>query len=182
MGMAAPLYYTADMVQALPADGNKYETVYGELLVTPAARMWHQVVIQRLFQIIDPYAQQHDLGKTFCLPADISWGDDVLVQPDLFVADSEQVRALDWSKVKTMKLVAEVVSPSSTRYDRFTKRKLYQTVGVQTYCVVDPDRHEAEVWTPDSITPQVHRDRLVWAPPESTKPLAIDLGDLFRPI
>src|SRR5216117_3264253 len=35
MGMAAPLYYTADQVRALPDDGNRYEVVYGELLVTP---------------------------------------------------------------------------------------------------------------------------------------------------
>lgn len=26
MGMAAPIYYTADMVRALPDDGNRYET------------------------------------------------------------------------------------------------------------------------------------------------------------
>ena len=25
MGMATPIYYTADMVRALPDDGNKYE-------------------------------------------------------------------------------------------------------------------------------------------------------------
>ena len=36
MGMAAPVYYTADMVRALPDDGNRYEVVYGEVLVTPA--------------------------------------------------------------------------------------------------------------------------------------------------
>ena len=34
MGMAAPTYYTADMVRAMPDDGNRYETVHGELLVT----------------------------------------------------------------------------------------------------------------------------------------------------
>lgn len=27
MGMAAPIYYTADMVRALPDDGNRYEVV-----------------------------------------------------------------------------------------------------------------------------------------------------------
>jgi hypothetical protein len=36
MGMPSPLYYSADMVRALPEDGNRYETVHGELLVTPA--------------------------------------------------------------------------------------------------------------------------------------------------
>ena len=47
-GMAAPIYHTADMVRAMPDDGNRYEVVYGELLVTPAPRPWHQVVVQRL--------------------------------------------------------------------------------------------------------------------------------------
>ncbi len=49
MGMAAPTYWTADMVRALPEDGNRYEVVYGELLVTPSPRMWHEVLIHRLF-------------------------------------------------------------------------------------------------------------------------------------
>ncbi len=38
MGMAAPIYYTAEMVRALPDDGNRYEVVRGELPVTPAPR------------------------------------------------------------------------------------------------------------------------------------------------
>ena len=42
MGMVAPVYYTADMVRALPDDGKRYETVHGELLVTPAPRAWHR--------------------------------------------------------------------------------------------------------------------------------------------
>jgi len=36
MSMPAICYYTADMVRELPDDGNRYETVHGELLVTPA--------------------------------------------------------------------------------------------------------------------------------------------------
>lgn len=35
--LVAPVYYTADMVRGLPEDGNRYETVHGELLVTTAA-------------------------------------------------------------------------------------------------------------------------------------------------
>jgi Uma2 family endonuclease len=48
MGMVAPVYYTADMVRALPEDGNRYEVVYGELLVTPATQLWHQELAVRL--------------------------------------------------------------------------------------------------------------------------------------
>ena len=55
MGMPAPAYYTADMVRALPEDGNRYEVVYGELLVTPAPRLWHQEVAIRLLQALREY-------------------------------------------------------------------------------------------------------------------------------
>jgi len=47
MGMAAPVYYTADMVRTLPDDGNRYEVAHGELLVTPAPRLWHQKLVTR---------------------------------------------------------------------------------------------------------------------------------------
>ena len=53
MGMVAPVNYTADMVRALPDDGKRYEAVYGELLVTPAPRAWHQEVLQRLTYVLD---------------------------------------------------------------------------------------------------------------------------------
>ena len=36
MSMPLAKYYTADDVRALPDDGVRYETVYGELLMTPA--------------------------------------------------------------------------------------------------------------------------------------------------
>lgn len=48
MGLAAPVYYTAEMVRALPDDGNRYETVHGELLVAPAPRLWHQEIVDRV--------------------------------------------------------------------------------------------------------------------------------------
>ena len=46
MGMAVPVYYSADMVRALPDDGKRYETVHGELLVTPAPKHVGVVVLQ----------------------------------------------------------------------------------------------------------------------------------------
>ena len=79
MGMAAPTYYTADMVRAMPDDGNRYETVHGELLVTPAPRLWHQEVVGRLYVALRQYLEEHRIGHVFQSPADISWGDDTLV-------------------------------------------------------------------------------------------------------
>ncbi len=81
MGMVAPVYYTADMVRALPDDGNRYEVVYGELLVSPAPRLWHQEVAQRLLVALRVYLEREPVGHVLASPADISWGPDVLVQP-----------------------------------------------------------------------------------------------------
>jgi hypothetical protein len=39
--------WTADMVRALPDDGNRYEVVDGELLVTPAPTWSHEDVVGR---------------------------------------------------------------------------------------------------------------------------------------
>ena len=182
MGMVAPVYYTADMVRALPEDGNRYEVVYGELLVTPAPRLWHQELALRLARIVSEYLDHEPVGHLLPSPADISWGPDVLVQPDLFVAPLDQVRTLDWKQVKDLLLVIEVLSPSSTRGDRFTKRRLYQERRIPVYWVVDGDERVVEVWTPEAHFPAVEREWVVWHPRGAGRPFALELADLFRPI
>ena len=182
MGMAAPMYYTAEMVRALPDDGNRYETVYGELLVTPSPRLWHQAIVARLLVALNNYLEQHKVGLVLQSPADISWSDDTLVQPDLFVADLEEVRTLDWSEVQTLQLVIEVLSPTTSRYDRFTKRRLYQEQKIPYYWIVDPDRRVVEVWTPEAELPALERAALRWEPLGSGEPFVLGLAQLFRPL
>ncbi len=182
MGMAAPTYHTADMVRALPDDGNRYETVHGELLVTPAPRLWHQEVVGRWYVALRQFLEEHRIGHVFQSPADISWGDDTLVQPDLFVADLEQARTLDWRKVRTLLLVIEVLSSSTVRYDRFTKRRLYQEVEIPDYWIVDPDRRLVELWTPDRELPDIERGEVTWHSAGAAQAFTINLEELFRPI
>ena len=123
MGMVAPVYYSVDMVRALPDDGNRYEVVHGELLVTPAPLPWHEVLVFRLQRALSEYLQHEPVGHAFGSRADISWGRYVGVEPDVFVVPLEEARTLQWSKMQHLLLVAEVLSPSSARADRFTKRR-----------------------------------------------------------
>ncbi|MBA3560452.1 MAG: Uma2 family endonuclease [Gemmatimonadaceae bacterium] len=176
-------FYTADMVRALPEDGNRYETVHGELLVTPSPRALHQEVLFRLAHALQCYLdEQPGVAHIFLSPADISWGPDILVQPDVFVVPVEQASTLDWKQVTTLLLAIEVLSPSSVRYDRFTKRRLYQEVGVATYWVVDADELTVEVWTPDAHFPAIERTRITWNPAKASAPFSIELAELFRAI
>jgi Uma2 family endonuclease len=182
MAMALPIYYTADMVRAFPEDGNRYEVVYGELLVTPAPRPWHEVVQGRLFFALAAYLREQPVGHLFGSRSDISWSPDTLVSPDLFVAPPDEARTLDWAQMQHLLLVAEVLSPSSTRFDRFVKRRRYQEAGVPLYWIVDPDERLVEVWTPADAFPAFERERLVWHPAGAARRFTLDLEPLFRPL
>ncbi len=48
-------YHSAAMVRNLPDDRNRYETVFGELLVTPAPRAWHQEIAARVAERLRAY-------------------------------------------------------------------------------------------------------------------------------
>jgi Uma2 family endonuclease len=183
MGMAAPAYYTADMVRAIPDDGNIYEVVHGELLVSPAPRLWHEEVAARLLETVRAYLRQHPVGHAIGSRSDLSWGlRDVLVSPDLFVVPLEEARRLDWLTLRTVLLTAEVLSPSSIRADRFTKRRLYQERRVPLYWVIDPEERFAEIWRPEDDLPRIERRALAWAPAGAGAPFTLELGELFRAI
>jgi len=106
----------------------------------------------------------------------------VLVQPDVFVVDIAQARTLTWARFQNLLLVAEMLSPSSVRSDRFLKRRRYQEAGVPLYWIVDGDEHQVEVWTPHVQFPALERDRLSWDPAGAATSFVLELAELFRPI
>ena len=181
MGMVAPVYYSAAMVRALPEDGKRYETVHGELLVTPAPRAAHQAVCRNLLVRLDAYLRRHPVGEAFASPADISWAPDVLVQPDVFVARADEARTLEWAAMRHLLLAIEVLSPSTRRADRFTKRRVYQEYAVPAYWVVDIDARAIEVWTPAATFPLVERERVIWRPEGSADALAMPVAEMLPP-
>lgn len=182
MGMAAPNYWTAEMVRQLPDDGNRYEVVHGELLVTPAPRFDHQLLVTRMAVAIANYMAREPIGIMLTSPADISWGRDVLVQPDVFVVPHDEAKSREWSRIRTLLLAVEVLSPSTARADRFTKRHRYQEARVPLYWIVDGDEQQVEVWTPDSELPAIEKQRLVWHPLGADCAFTLELAELFRPV
>ncbi len=181
MGMPeATRRYTVEEVLAFPSDGNRYELVHGELLVTPAPALRHQDVVGELYFQLRTYLEDRDEVRVFFSPADIRWADDVLVQPDVFVVPASETTAQDWSSIQTLLLAVEVVSPSSARYDRIVKRRLYQEHGVSTYWIVDPDAALVEVWHPDDERPEIVTDLLRWRVGAETQELEIELSEVFK--
>jgi Uma2 family endonuclease len=172
--------WTAQMVRELPDDGNRYEVVHGVLLVTPAPSGWHQLVLGRLYAWLRAYLEPLGLGDTVLFsPADISWDEDTLVQPDLFVFPPHEWTG-QWSTIRTLRLAVEVLSPGSRRADRFIKRRLYQEKRVETYWVLDIEAGSADVWHPEDAEPETTTGVLRWRVTPDARELVIDLNELFR--
>ena len=172
--------YTAAEVRQFPEDGNRYELIRGVLQVSPAPAPRHQIVVRRLSRVLDDYFEGLARGDTlFALPADISWDDETLVQPDLLVVPPEEVTN-SWASYRTLLLAVEVLSPSSVRRDRVDKRRLYQENRVGTYWIVDHEAGLVEVWGPDDERPEIVTDALTWRVQPDGPEIRIDLAGLFE--
>ena len=172
--------YTVQEVLQFPDDGNRYELVRGELLVSPPPALRHQIVVQRIFLELVDYLKPLGRQETvFCVGGDISWNDETLVIPDTFVAPPEELRS-SWSMVKTLLLAVEVLSPRSSRADRLLKRQVYQENRVDTYWIVDHRAGLVEVWRPEDTRPAIVSDVLRWRLEPGAPELLIDLAALFQ--
>ncbi|HEX3927896.1 MAG TPA: Uma2 family endonuclease [Gemmatimonadales bacterium] len=178
--MSLTRHFTAEDVRGLPDDGNRYETVHGELLVTPAPGGFHQLIVTDLLLTLGTYLKANGIRGLLASPADISFDEDTLVQPDLFVADvAEFLPTGKWSDIRTLHLAIEVLSPSTARADRGVKRRLYQEQRIAEYWIVDIDQKQIEVWTPDALAPEVQSDRIVWQHPALDVECAVGVAGLF---
>jgi Uma2 family endonuclease len=127
----------ADLVE-LPENGRRYELLEGALIVHPPASGRHQRISLLLAKLID--------GS---LPASLAAAEAVgirvpdgsMVVPDILVADLPALLAansgvLDPSAVR---VVVEIVSPSSSSMDRLTKPALYAGAAIPAYWRVELD-------------------------------------------
>jgi len=182
MGMAqASTTWTGERVRALPDDGLRYELVDGELLVTPSPGWTHQTAVAALFRRLDGYVGSNALGWVRFAPADISLGEDEVLQPDLFVIPAA-LNPRSWQEVRALLLVIEVLSPGTARYDRLIKRRRYQRAPVPEYWIVDLDARLVERWKPDDTRPEILSETLEWTPAPGLKPLEIELPVFFAEV
>ncbi|MBK6845137.1 MAG: Uma2 family endonuclease [Gemmatimonadetes bacterium] len=172
--------WTVEALRALPDDGQRYEVVDGELLVSPSPSLVHQDAVGELFVLLRSHARRNDL-HCIIAPAEVRFSPNRVVQPDVFVVPfigGRKPARLD--DVHRLILAVEVLSPSSARADRHSKRHLYQSQSVPEYWIVDPANRFVERWRPGDDAPEVLLDSLTWTPREGGEPLVIDLAAYLR--
>ncbi len=146
--MAMPkVRHTRADYDSLP-EGAYAQIIEGELVMTPAPTPWHERLVVRFIEMLAAR-----LGK--------GWGDRVLgsrvelvtgvppdeeiVQPDVLVLpEGTRATGRGW-RPPTPVLVAEILSPSTERYDRGAKLRIYRTAGVLEGWLLDPVAETVDV-------------------------------------
>ena len=175
--------WTADMLDALPDDGQRYEVIDGELFVTPGPGERHQDIVGELYALLRNYLMGSGVGKAMVSPADVRRGDRRRnrVQPDVFV-----VRLRDGQRpaypyeLHDLLLAVEVVSPGNPLLDYQVKRDLYLREGVGEYWVINPDARNVSRWSGAADPGEVLSTTLRWQPQGMDEALVIDLPTFFE--
>jgi Uma2 family endonuclease len=167
-----------------PDDGNRYEVIDGEVLVTPAPSPRHQHVMFTLGIALREYVERHGLGVV--LPdVDLLFVTGQFLRPDLvFVPEAARDGLTDRGVEKAPGLVVEVLSPVSSSIDLVKKPRRYGDFGVPEYWVVDPEERVVWVWrfAEGAREPERVRERLAWHPAGAGEPLVLELDEVFRPL
>ena len=175
--------WTAREVRALidqnPLATPRYELVDGELLVTPSPNTPHQRAVLALAAAVRDYLKRYPLGEVLVSPFDVELEPGLLVQPDVFVVPMPEARRLDTEVLARELLVAaEVLSPSSGRHDRVTKRPHYQRHIPESW-IIDLDARLVERWLPNDTRPEILVEALVWHPSGADGPFRLELPGYF---
>jgi Uma2 family endonuclease len=105
------------------------------------------VVSGNLFGLLWMHLRQQPSGAVFHAPFDVVFSRFDVVEPDLLFVSQTRLEILTSANVQgSPDLVVEILSPGTRRIDETTKRKLYETFGVQEYWVVDPELDTIKVY------------------------------------
>lgn len=140
--------YTYDDYMRLP-DGERYEVIEGELLLTPVPSFRHQRILSHLHFRLYAFVEAPGLGMVVPAPTDVILDAENVVQPDLLFVAKERLAIIDTTGGVhgAPDLVVEILSPSTVGRDQGVKRALYSRYGVRECWFVDPDTQSIEVLT-----------------------------------
>ncbi len=150
-----PIRYTVDDLDFMPEDDNRYELIEGDLFVSRAPHLDHQLLITHLMLELGLYLREHPIGVIVTTPG-IIFDDKNAVIPDLVFATHETIaknvagkdEKFDGKFIAAPELVIEIISMGKRdiERDRVHKRKLYGDFGVKEYWVVEGFFNTIEVY------------------------------------
>jgi Uma2 family endonuclease len=162
----------------------RLELIEGELYVSPAPTLDHQDVSAKMYSHLRRVIVEPGLGRVYYAPVDVRLAETTIVQPDLVVVLADRLQILTRPRIEgAPSLIIEIDSPSTTTYDRVTKRDVDARYGVPEFWFVD---HEAWALTVCSDPRKGRYQRETTfsdtAVSATIPGLSVDLGVLFAPV
>jgi Uma2 family endonuclease len=144
---------TADLA-TLPDNGNRYEIIDGELIVSTQPHWNHQETFDLIWAALREWSDRTGLGRAVTVPG-VIFGDYDNVVPDVVWISNERLKVLlDEAGHLTgaPELMVEVLSPGAQNEarDRQAKLKLYESRGVREYWIADWRLKQIEVYRRDN--------------------------------
>lgn len=150
-----PIRYTADDLDFMPEDTNRYEIIGGKLIVSHAPHLDHQKLASNLNIEFGIYLRENSIGIIIQTPGIIFSQNDAVI-PDLVFATHETIESAVIGEGEKFEgkfdaapeLVIEILSygKKDIERDRVIKRGLYGKYGVKEYWVVDGLFNTIEVY------------------------------------
>ena len=140
---------TVDDLDCMPEDGNRYEVMEGELFVSRAPGLSHQVVSGNMFAAIWNYLAANPIGQVIATPG-LVFSEYSGVIPDIvFFTHERGARIISGARLGAApEIVIEILSPGQENLarDRIAKRQLYAKHGVDEYWILDSDNRAVEIY------------------------------------
>jgi len=143
-----PLLTVADL-ELMPDDGNRYELFEGELFVSCAPGIPHQVVLGHIYFVIRTYLIQNPIGEIVITPGVIFNDLNSAIPDALFYSHKRGKEVIHNERLYgPPELMIEILSrgKENVRRDREVKLKVYAKYGVKEYWIIDPVNLKVEIY------------------------------------
>jgi Uma2 family endonuclease len=117
-------------------EGEPVELIRGELVMSPAPKSSHQIVVVLLTELFSGICRKSG-GFALCAPSDVILSDDTILQPDVFYIAKERCGIVGDRINGAPDLVIEVLSTGAERCDRVAKIDAYARYGVPEFWIID---------------------------------------------
>lgn len=171
------VWTVADLDQ-FERDGQRYEVLHGELLVTPPPSVSHQWCASVLVRLLGNWCAEHTTWSVMA-PSGVYIRETSWLEPDIAVFPVPHSPGLTWRDLPPPVLVVEVLSASTRVRDRHHKRPAYLAHGVSEVWLVDTSSRSVERWTSGSEFPEMLRDGIRWAPRSGVSALQLPANTIF---
>jgi Uma2 family endonuclease len=140
---------TVEDLDAMPEDGNRYEVIEGELFVSRAPGLPHQIVSVNIVYEFKKYLDQQPLGIVVATPGLVLSQYSGVIPDIVFFTHRRGEKIVSGERlVAAPDIVIEILSPGreNVSRDRVAKRQLYAKHGVNEYWIVDSENRAVEIY------------------------------------